>query len=91
MTEEEAKKMRCCGPQGCGGWNGNSNAGEAVFGYASEPIRFCIGSACMAWRWRTIKNPDWKEPNPMAFPPPDRSNQYIKSNDDGFCGLAGQL
>jgi hypothetical protein len=92
MTEEEAKKTRCCGPQGCGEWSSYSNNdGESVFGYVGEPIRFCIGTACMGWRWRTIKNPDWKEPNHMAFPPHDRSNEYIKSKDDGFCGLAGQL
>lgn len=36
---------------------------------------FCIGSACMMWRWETHQMGDW---------PPERVG------DEGYCGLAGQ-
>lgn len=41
LTESEARTKRCCGPDGCG-------ADVRQNGRVSE--RFCIGSACMAWR-----------------------------------------
>ncbi len=44
MTEEEAKAKRCCGPMGCG------SAAPGTTDHA-DGVRFCIGSACMAWRW----------------------------------------
>jgi len=53
----------------------------------------CIGSACMAWRWRTVPNPDWQPPSQMAMWPPanpySATPQGIASATDGFCGLAG--
>lgn len=37
-TEEQAKASDCCGPAGCGEWQGNR--------------RLCVGSTCMGWRWQ---------------------------------------
>lgn len=44
LTENEAKEKRCCGPVGCG------RKPSAALTSASDD-RFCIGSACMGWRW----------------------------------------
>lgn len=43
MTEDDAKKKRCCGPEGCG---------QLRFVELTR-VRFCIGSECMAWRCAT--------------------------------------
>ncbi len=76
MTEEEAKQKRCCGPEGLGIPYGSvevchDDATPLVF----APIRWCIGSECMAWRTRpagvkSVKHPDGEDTT-------------------GFCGLAG--
>lgn len=51
MTEEEARKTRCCGPQGCGKVQDydvhRNSVGDAI---GQSLLRFCVGSACMAWR-----------------------------------------
>jgi hypothetical protein len=44
-TEAQAQKLRCCGPDGCGGWVRTSNDDSHT------PVRYCIASECMAWRW----------------------------------------
>lgn len=71
-TEDEASNSRCCGPKGCG---------------REDPFRgderFCIASACMAWRGertdRIAKDKDGYE--------------FIQENVPtglGYCGLAGK-
>lgn len=60
MTEDEAKEARCCGPEGCGR--------EDAF-----RVRWCIGSACMAWRWDDVDAP--------------REGPHASAS--GHCGLAG--
>jgi hypothetical protein len=69
ITKGQANLTRCCGPEGCGG---NS---------AGEPERFCIASACMAWRIATHEVP-------VAV----GSTVYreIPDTDRGYCGLAGK-
>ncbi len=62
MTEEEAKGKSCCGPM------------QAEYG--KTHVVNCIGSACMAWRWR-------EPPGPQ---PPDAP----EPSDEGWCGLAGR-
>lgn len=72
MTEDEAKLMRCCGPEGCG-VVGNPD-------YEGGPCsRWCIGSACMAWRW--IDKAGTKE---------DGTANYYAGSWKGYCGLAGK-
>ena len=69
VTEEEAKTKRCCGPEGCGG-----NA--EMHGWPNGHIvRFCIGSACMAWRWFGVVSTMLVDVN---LPPPKH----------GYCGYA---
>ena len=36
VSEEQARKTRCCGPEGCGG-------------IGLDGSRWCIASDCMAW------------------------------------------
>lgn len=82
MTEEDAKMKRCCGPGGSGE--------TRAFG-----IRYCIGSACMAWRTRdryshseesnAEKRPEgagWLVADDGGWVRPIRTKT-------GFCGLAG--
>ena len=45
MTEDQARITQCCGGEGCGYVNPDDN------------IRYCIGSACMAWR--EVEGADW--------------------------------
>ena len=54
MTEEEAKKKRCCGPSGCGRHMevvDTPDLQREHAEYASHLESFCIASVCMAWRW----------------------------------------
>ena len=43
LTEEEARKLRCCGPSGCG------------LSHVGETWRRCVASECMAWQWEEFK------------------------------------
>lgn len=89
MTEEEARKTRCCGPQGCGkvqDYDVHRNSVGDTIGQSF--LRFCIGSACMAWR--RLPRPEYD---------PDVQRQYHGSSLEdiegmnlsaGYCGLAGK-
>ncbi|MDE2105845.1 MAG: hypothetical protein KGL39_51965 [Patescibacteria group bacterium] len=68
MTEEEAKLKQCCGPEPCGFFNDNP-----------YPARWCIASACMAWRSRNQRH--------NAF---SRVSEGIDGTTDGYCGLSGK-
>ena len=63
VTEEQAKKVQCCGPQGCGFEHAAAAGGDGQ--------RYCIGSRCMAWRWTEpmVDGPDsyQSEPKPVGF------------------------
>ena len=50
----------------------------------------CSGSMCMAWRWADIPNPAWRPPNLMHQPDPLGNSLTIKSDTEGYCGLAGR-
>lgn len=87
MTEDQAKLTRCCGPEGCGirrredlervrRERGQHNTDAELFAALQLAPRYCIGSACMGWRW----NGAFLLPND-PFPISDRY--------DGRCGLAG--
>lgn len=51
MTEEQALKKRCCGPEGCG---------EII--YHGQTERYCIASGCMAW----VEQPVYKDGEKLA-------------------------
>ena len=66
-TEEQAREIRCCGPEGCGQNRAVELTAEeaedlkalpshGIMRHEGKPIalrRFCIASKCMAWRWIT--------------------------------------
>lgn len=81
MSEDEANLKRCCGPSDCGHENDIGPGG---------PGRYCIGSACMAWRWRVMR-PQIGGSYPVGggqptiiYGPPETSKT------EGYCGLAGE-
>lgn len=96
-TEEEAREIRCCGPEGCGTWRRVSQDGKiydapnakdyppgTVFSTDSNPVsRFCIASKCMAWEWA---------PGPGKVVPAEEAGgvpfAYNTQGDKGYCGLA---
>lgn len=66
MTEEQARVTQCCGGEGCGYVN------------PEDGIRYCVGSFCMAWRWKV------KVDIRILV------TVHLVSTTDGFCGLAGK-
>lgn len=78
MTEDEAKEKWCpfvrvvIGPDNPA-WQGLmlTNRGDIP---ADNTHTLCIGSACMAWRWRHKPAPE---------------DPFAPSDGDGYCGLAG--
>lgn len=58
MKEEDAKQKRCCGPVGCGALIPVTDVmepglmGARVDAADSLSPRWCVGSGCMAWRWK---------------------------------------
>lgn len=63
-----ARTKQCCGPEPCGFFNDNP-----------YPARWCVASACMAWR--ATDNESGPVDPTRDRPPP--------SKPAGFCGLAG--
>jgi len=53
----------------------------------------CIGSACMAWRWSAVPNPDYKpaEYLPMGAYLAPVGDPHVLSKTDGVCGLASRI
>jgi hypothetical protein len=51
-TEDEARGKRCCGGAGCGAkkMKGASNRATIENWGGRQVERYCIASACMAWR-----------------------------------------
>jgi hypothetical protein len=75
MTEDEARLLQCCGPEGAGHFN------EKPY-----PARWCVGSSCMAWR--TTGRQKFKAPNgTLADVDLTGNGEWIDVG--AFCGLAG--
>ena len=70
VTEEEAAHKRCCGPENCG-----KSEHTAEFG---QSPRFCVGSACMAWRWSEYQKSVIK------------SGGHVLIAPTGYCGVADE-
>ena len=71
MTEDEAKTKTC-----------HKTLAADIFNLNGSSVRspkFCIGSACMAWRWQE------------AYPRQADDTFANRSATQGFCGLAGKL
>lgn len=109
MTEDEAKTKWCPfvravskrSDDAANRWSNNkpgasATADDLTRDEDGNPHTLCIASACMAWRWKKVPNPDWKpdyfvqistQPprNPYAADP-----AHVFSAIDGHCGLAGQ-
>lgn len=85
MNEDEAKTMRCCGPSGCGISLDSPDAFKQTTG-ARHYARFCIGSACMAWRLKNASNLTMADFDKLT--PEERKDMRIKN--EGYCGLAGK-
>lgn len=96
MHEEEAKTKWCPMLQvsAATGVIGTVSNRSNAFDDNSDRHGRCIGSACMAWRWADVPNPDYAKAGGgqhfMQYPPPVLPPMYLKSEDDGFCGLAGK-
>ena len=85
LTDEEAPVKRCCGPKECG--------------IKRDGNRWCIGSACMAWRWaepakRTYRV--WKDTGKRVDPGTTAPIEAVRYEQEenlsraGYCGLAGK-
>lgn len=54
-TEDEARALRCCGPDGCGSFLADEVERVTSAAQAAALQRYCIGSQCMAWRWESAE------------------------------------
>jgi hypothetical protein len=81
IIEENAGLIRCCGP--CPEVTGNAELAEGVLEY------MCSGRLCAGWRWVYVPNPDFVE-NQLHYPNQRSIPTYIKSDTEGYCGLAGR-
>ena len=70
MTEEEAKTKIC------------HKTLAAVEAGSPQQMFYCLGSACMAWRWEPVPPRYVGTLMVVQFPPPTPT--------DGHCGLAGK-
>jgi hypothetical protein len=89
-TEEEMHQVRCCGTDGCGERRMKNK----------RYYRFCIGSACAAWRFGPLRatvtplrseKPEpfiTEDPRSYAALPDLWSVEYLPRL--GYCGLAGK-
>lgn len=75
MTEEEAKTKWCPAARVDSTAANRPNPGPNCDTTAGWPP--CIGSACMAWRWKRERMHDTSE-------------HYMDSTTEGRCGLAGK-
>jgi len=92
FIEADARTKRCCGPEGCG----RRKLPEDIHPLASDlehrPIRFCIGSDCMAWRFVVEHEPLTQDELHLAGMA-GRLAQALKPEIKprrGYCGLAGE-
>jgi len=86
MTEEEARKQLCIGPENCGSTKGM--------------LRYCVGSACkMAWRWIPAEREqcgygDQQRPEGEGWyiVPRGSVSRWVRDvpPTEGYCGLAGK-
>lgn len=80
ITQQAAKFKLCCGPEGCG---------DIIKPADDVPLRICIASGCMAWRWQTaifnLKTQKWMQPTDKLEP----DGFETRVTDVGYCGLAG--
>lgn len=92
MTEDEAKTKWCPHSRRTFDITKPGIAGSMFPDGSWRPT--CIASACMMWRWGQERNPDWKPKHHMfsttPVHPDDDSQPYVKSETDGYCGLAGR-
>jgi len=75
VTQKEAENMRCC-VFGCGSPDPKFSPAKIQSLRGNVP-HFCIGSACMAWRWSEWV--DVNQPDSYMSEPPAK----------GYCGRAG--
>lgn len=98
LTEEEAKGKRCQESfSACrevsdrGHIYASVSTGGAFASYTAPAM--CIGSACMAWRWKRGSvfhpaPPDPDNPGVAHFIEIENRGDYSKTH--GFCGKAGR-
>lgn len=87
MLESEAKKTRCIGGENLGEWRDPHGRSPAeVLGRNMR--RFCIGSACLAWRWHKTK---LRTTIPHPFGTAESYSDLPAEKREGHCGLAGPV
>lgn len=96
LTEEEAKTKRCqesFGPPLSPDGNAAVASQHSVFSAVQTSPMFCVGSACMAWRWKIEGGQMMVAPAPAGFnqahavPVPGTGQP---STTHGYCGKAGR-